>query len=235
MVYGHPVPWMFSELLVFWGSCEAATSESTTCASFNKQSPPISKPLSQTNSMIKRHTSGEPRGNLPFSLSLRAALFVYFYLSFVFYLLIFSPGLGWEEYSAMSPPWLDSTISCRDNLTLSYARVFHFLPRTQWHRSISYTANRALCHPYLSTSISLLFSTSQHTSLGWKISVCSGQCSYFFPSWGEFTCTPQDEWLERSRREIAVVKQYDLLLPANSWMDRLKIVNGRCEKANRWK
>ena len=127
MVYGLPVPWMFSMLLVFWGSCEAATSESTTCASFNKQSPPISKPLSQTNSMIKRHTPGEPRGNLPFSLSLRAALFVYFSLSFVFYLLIFFPGLGWAEYSAMSPPGLDSAISCRDNLTLSYARVFHFL------------------------------------------------------------------------------------------------------------
>lgn len=120
----------------FSGSCEAATSESTTSASFNKQSAPISKPLSQTNSMIKRHTWGEPRGNLPFSLSPWSALFVYFSLSFVFYLLIFSPGLEWEQYFAVSPSWFafaeSSPISCHDNLTPSYARVFHFLPRTQW-------------------------------------------------------------------------------------------------------
>lgn len=119
----------------FWGSCEAATSKCTTSASFNKQSLPISKPLSQTNSMIKRHTWGEPRSNLPFSLSPCATLFVYFSLSFVFCLLIYSPGLEWGEYFAVSPPWFDFTesltISCHDKLTFSYARFFHFLPRTQ--------------------------------------------------------------------------------------------------------
>ncbi len=132
----------------FWGSCETATSESTTSANFNKQSLPISKPLSQTSSMIKRHTLGEPKGNLPFSFALCATLFVYFPLSSVFCLLIFSPDLEWEQYFAVSPPWFDftesSTISCHDNLTLSYATVFHFRPRTEWPQSILYIANHAL-------------------------------------------------------------------------------------------
>lgn len=81
----------------FWGSCEAATSKSTTSANFNKQSPPISKPLSQTNSMIKRHTLGEPRGNLPFSFSLFHSFCLSLSLSFVLYSLIFSPDLEWNN------------------------------------------------------------------------------------------------------------------------------------------
>lgn len=51
-------------------SCESAI--------FNKQSLPLSKPLSQTNSMIKRHTWGEPKGNLPcrFHFSAVPSLFI---------------------------------------------------------------------------------------------------------------------------------------------------------------
>lgn len=71
--------------------------------------------------------------------------------------------------------------------------------------------------------ISLLFSpVSQHGHC-WeeKKAACSGQCSYFVSSWGEFTCTLQDEWLESYHWEMAVVKQYNPL-PPNSWMDKLK-------------
>lgn len=74
----------------FWGLCEAATSESTTSASFNKQSLPISSPLSQTNRMIKRHTWGEPRGNLPFSLPLCATLCLFLPVLCVLLAYIFS-------------------------------------------------------------------------------------------------------------------------------------------------
>lgn len=122
----------------FWGSCEVATSESTTSANFNKQSLSISKPLSQTNSMIKRHTWGEPRGTLPFCL----ALFLFIYLCLLcftstsLYSLLFWNKQNISQVAAVSPSWSDftvsSTISCHDNLTLSYAKVFHFLPRTQW-------------------------------------------------------------------------------------------------------
>lgn len=74
----------------FWGSCEAAT--------FNKHSLPLSKPLSQTNSMIKRHTWGDPRGNLHSRLSFCATLFIHFSLSYVFYLLGFPFSSEWKEY-----------------------------------------------------------------------------------------------------------------------------------------
>lgn len=146
----------------FWGSCEAATSESTTSASFNKQSLPISKSLSQTNSMIKRHTWGEPRGNLPFSLSLCAALFLYSPLSSVFYRFIFVPLFGMGQIFLHC--WFNSTesatISYRDRLTPLACHSFPFLtldPVTFVH--FIYCQPHTLSRIFFSPSISLLFCT----------------------------------------------------------------------------
>lgn len=169
MLYSLTVPWMFSTLLVFRGSCEAATSKSSTSASFNKQSLPISKPLSQTNSMIKRHTWGEPRGNLPFCLLLPCfSICLFLFVSHVL-LLIFSPGMQEEHYLVLSPPWLDFTessiISCHENLRLPYMFFFHFPPRTQWPESISYMASPALCHTSLfsvSFNLTLILNLELH-------------------------------------------------------------------------
>ena len=139
------------------------------------------------------------------------------------YFLLFRNG---KNIFTVSPPWFDRTISCHDNLTLSYAGFFHFLARTKWPRSISYTANGALCHTSFIFSVSYnlppILNFPAQSSLGRKISVCSGQCSYFFSSWGEFTCTLQDEWLQRSHWEMAV-KQYDPLLSS-------KQLNGQAKK-----
>lgn len=95
----------------------------------------------------------------------------------------------------MSPPWFDlnkhSSISCHDNIKVSYTRIFHFLPTdlSPLHRL---PTTHFVTHPFFppSPSISLLFSiqnpTSQH-SQSWeeKISVCLGQWSYFSSLWNE--------------------------------------------------
>lgn len=140
IVYDLSVPWMFSTLLVFWGLCEAVTSQSTTSASFNKQSLSTSTPLNQTNSIIKRHTWGEPRGNLPFSLSLSlcAGLLIFLCLLCFTWLYIF-PRSEWDIAKPL--PWFDFnkplTWSCLDNLNSSHARASHLFPRIQWPWSIS--------------------------------------------------------------------------------------------------
>lgn len=110
----------------FWDSCEAAT--------FNKHSLPLSKPLSQTNSMIKRHTWGDPRGNLHSRLSFCATLFIHFSLSYVFYLLGFPFSLEWKEYfvedTSFVPliwlQWILCDIMSRQFTTL-LCEAFHFL------------------------------------------------------------------------------------------------------------
>lgn len=93
----------------FWGSCEAATSESTTSASFNKQSPFTSTILNQTNSVIKRHT--QEVIYLSASLSLCHTLCLFFSVFSVLLTFIFS----WSEMRTIfcivtSLIWLQKTL-----------------------------------------------------------------------------------------------------------------------------
>lgn len=187
--------------------------------------------------MIKRHTWGAPGGNLPFSLSVLLSLFIICCLLFI--LLIFSPGLGWEVYFAVSSPWwFNSTIACNCiynshmlGFSISYWKpsdlsTFHILPTVHLGHISFFSVSLDLPH---------MLNFPAQSMLGRKISVCSGSVFIFFSLWGDFTCTPQDEWLERPQWEITAVKQYNPLLSPSSWMDRLRNVKGRCAKANHWK
>lgn len=164
----------------FWGSCEAAT--------FNKHSLPLSKPLSQTNSMIKRHTWGDPRGNLHPRLSFCATLFIHFSLSYVFYVLGFSFGSEWREYFAEDTSFFPlmrlQRILCdivSRQFTALVCEAFHF-PRpgdlAPFHLPPTVRTFVYLLKFHSCSQLNIL--ASQHRALlGREIPVCSGQCSYF--------------------------------------------------------
>lgn len=203
--------------------CLAATSERATSANFNKQSLPISKPLSQTNSMIKRHPWGEPRAFHSLCCCFTCL-----------YFLLVRNGKNIlqchpHDSTSQNPQPYNVLIIKQSHipgisifyLGPSDLSPFHMPPIvhfvTQLFSSVSLNFPLILTH-FPAWSL-----------LGRKISICSGQCSYFLSSWGEFTCTLQDEWVESSRREMAVVKQYNPppFLQIAEWTDS-KNVNGRC-------
>lgn len=106
--------WPLCSLVVFhfvciWGSCEAAASESTTSASFNKQSLFTSAILNQTKSVIKRHI--QEVIYLSASLSLCAARCLFFSVFSVLLTFIFF----WSEMRTIfcivaSLIWLEQTL-----------------------------------------------------------------------------------------------------------------------------